>query len=319
MSVLLERETQVLEQRPALVVVGRRGHDRDVHAAAAVDAVLVDLVEHDLLGETEGVVAVAVELPRRQAAEVTDTGQRQRQQPVQELPHPVAAQRDVRADRHALAQLELRDGLAGLGDLRLLAGDRGQVLDGPVDQLGVLGRVADAHVHHDLGEPGDLVDVLVAELLAQPRDDLLAVARLEARRGRRLDGGLGGLGAHQMSLPERLATRTRTVLVRPSRSICSLRYPTRVPFLVSGSTSMTLLMWIGVSMVSMPPVRLPRCDCPTLTCFVTRWTPSTTTRCVSVRTSSTRPCLPRSRPEMTTTRSPFLIFAMVRAPPAPAR
>jgi hypothetical protein len=45
----------------------------------------------------------------------------------------------VRADRHALAQLELRDGLAGLADLRLLAGDRGQVADRAVDQLGVAG------------------------------------------------------------------------------------------------------------------------------------------------------------------------------------
>jgi hypothetical protein len=36
-------------------------------------------------------------------------GQRQREQPVEELPHPVTAQRHVRADGHALAQLELRD------------------------------------------------------------------------------------------------------------------------------------------------------------------------------------------------------------------
>src|SRR5690606_2255836 len=136
---------------------------------------------------------------------------------------------------------------------RLLPGDRREVLDGPVDQLRVARSLTDAHVHHDLGEPGDLVDVGVAELLAQPGEDLLGVAGLEPRR--RGDGG--GL-AHQMSLPERLATRTRAVRVRPSRSISSVRYPTRVPFLVSGSTSITLLMWIGASTVSMPPVRLPR-------------------------------------------------------------
>ena len=69
--------SRALEQRPALVVVRGGGHDRDVHAADAVDPVLVDLVEHRLLGETEGVVAVAVELRVRQAAEVADAGQRE--------------------------------------------------------------------------------------------------------------------------------------------------------------------------------------------------------------------------------------------------
>src|SRR6478736_7526974 len=71
-------------------------------------------------------------------------------------------------------------------------------------------------------------------------------------------------------------------------------------------------MWMGASTVSMPPVREPRWLWPTLVCFVMRCTPSTRTRSRSVRTSRTRPCLPRSlrEPEMTTTRSPFLIFAM---------
>src|SRR5690606_23834895 len=184
-----------------------------------------------------------------------------------------------------------------------------------LDELRVLGRVTDTHVHDDLGQTAGLVQVLVAELLDQRREDLLAVLLLEARLGRGLDGGLG----HQMSFPERFATRIRTVLVRPSRSTCSRRYPTRVPFLVSGSTIITLLTWIGASTVSMPPVRVPRCDWPTLVCFVTRCTPSTTTRSESLRTSSTRPVLPLSRPEITMTWSPFLIFAMVRAPPAPAR
>src|SRR5690625_3291636 len=41
-----------------------------------------------------------------------------------------------------------------------------------------------------------------------------------------------------------------------------------------------------------------------------RCTPSTTTRSRWTSTSSTRPCLPLSRPAMTTTRSPFLIRAI---------
>jgi hypothetical protein len=87
----------------------------------------------------------------------------------------------VTADRHALAQLELCDRLASLRDLRLLAGDGREVADGSVHELGVLGSVADTHVDHDLGQTGDLHDVGEAEVLAQLRDDLAAIARLEAR------------------------------------------------------------------------------------------------------------------------------------------
>src|SRR5574338_10776 len=75
-----------------LVVVRRRRDDRDVHAADAVDPVLVDLVEHRLLREAEGVVAPTVELLGRQAAEVADAREGDRHETVEELPHPVAAQ-----------------------------------------------------------------------------------------------------------------------------------------------------------------------------------------------------------------------------------
>src|SRR5436305_1699127 len=83
------------------------------------------------------------------------TGQRDRQQPVEKLPHPVAAQGHLRADRHALAQLELGDGLAGALHLRLLAGDLRQVADGAVDELGVARGVADTHVDDDLHDAGN--------------------------------------------------------------------------------------------------------------------------------------------------------------------
>src|SRR5215469_10957085 len=106
---LPERKAKPPQQRAALVVVGGRGDDGDVHPPLPVHLVRVDLVEHDLLDEPVCVVALAVKLPVVQAAEVTDARQRDRQQPVEELPHPVAPQRHVRADRHALAQLELSD------------------------------------------------------------------------------------------------------------------------------------------------------------------------------------------------------------------
>src|SRR3954468_24448986 len=105
-----EGEPELAEQLPALVVVRGGGDQRDVHTARPVDAVDVDLAEHRLLVEPERVVAVAVELLVVEAAEVTDTGQGEGQQAVEELPHAVAAEGDLRADRHALAQLELGDG-----------------------------------------------------------------------------------------------------------------------------------------------------------------------------------------------------------------
>src|SRR5690606_25070840 len=193
------------------------------------------------------------------------------QQTVQELPHAVAAQRDVRTDRHTLTQLELRDRLAGAGHGRLLTGDRGQVADRALDQLAVAGRLADTHVHDDLDDPGNLHGVGVAELLEQGRLDLVVVPLPQTGHDAlRRSGGLGGgLGRHHRSLPERTDTRVRCCLVRPSRSTLSTRVRMRVGFLVSGSTTATLLMWIGASTTWMPPVFTPWLS-PALVCLVTR-------------------------------------------------
>src|SRR5215212_5049723 len=238
-SVLLERKAEGPQKRSSFVVGRRRGDDGDVHTAGPVDRVHVDLVEHRLLGQPEGVVASAVELLGAKPAEVADTRQRDRDQPVEELPHPVAAQRDARADRHALPQLELCDRLTGLADLRLLAGDQREVIDCTVDQLGVAGGVADTHVDDDLHHARDLHDVGEVELFLQRLADLFAVALLEARQGLLSSG-------HQMSLPLVLATRT-FLPVSSSR-----RKATRVG-LPSESINITLLMWIGASWVTMPP------------------------------------------------------------------
>src|SRR3954451_5134847 len=205
-----EGEAELAEQLAALVVVRGGGDQRDVHAARPVDLVDVDLAEHRLLVQAERVVAVAVELLGVQTAEVTDTGQGQRQQPVQELPHPVTAEGDLRADRHALAQLELRDGLAGPDHRRLLTGDGGQVADGAVHQLGVASGLTDAHVDDDLRQARDLHDVVVVELRLQRRRDRLAVVGEHA-------GQLAGGCAHgvQRSLPVRRETR----MLRPLSSL----------------------------------------------------------------------------------------------------
>ena len=74
-----------------------------------------DLREDDLFLHAEAVVAAAVEGARRHAAEVADARHRHVDQPVEELVHARAAQRDLAADRAAVADLEGRDRLARLG------------------------------------------------------------------------------------------------------------------------------------------------------------------------------------------------------------
>src|SRR5215467_15756631 len=73
---LLEWEAEPSQQRTALLIGGRRGDQGDVHPALPVHLIGVDLVEHQLLGQAERVVAPAVELPVGQPAEVADPGQR---------------------------------------------------------------------------------------------------------------------------------------------------------------------------------------------------------------------------------------------------
>src|SRR5271166_1872554 len=246
-SVLLEREAELPQQRSPFVIGRGRGDDGDVHAPRPIDRVHVDLVENRLLGQPERVVPRAVELLGRQPPEVTDTRQRDRDQPVEELPHPVAAQRHPRTDRHALTQLELGDRLAGPPHLRLLTGDRGKVVDGAVDQLRVAGGVA--------------------ELRLQRIADLVAVAELEPGLNFFCDFFCG---SHQMSLP--LRREMRTFL-----PVCSsMRYPTRAG-LPSESTIITFDTWIGASCVTMPPDCAPRWLVEIGVCFLIRLTPSTRT------------------------------------------
>ena len=161
-------------------------------------------MEHGLLRETEGVISVAVELPRGQSTEVADPGKRDRDKTIEELPHAVAAQRDVRADRLARAQLELRDGPAGSGDLGLLPGDGRQVAHGPLDHLGVMSGLAHAHVDDHLDNAPDLHDVAVLELLAQRRAHVPGVPGLQSGGDR--GGHAGSLRTHShRSSPDFLA------------------------------------------------------------------------------------------------------------------
>src|SRR6185312_587421 len=106
-----ERHAQQLQQLSRFLVGPRRRDYRDVHPARLVDLHVVDLGKQQLVFQAERVVAAAVEALRRDAAEIADAGQRDGNQPVEELPHALAAQGDHRADRHALPDLELCDRL----------------------------------------------------------------------------------------------------------------------------------------------------------------------------------------------------------------
>ena len=93
---------------------------------------------------------------RVEPAEIADARQRDRHQTIEELVHALAAQRDLAADRHAFAQLELRDRLLRLGDHRLLAGDQLHLGGRGLDRF--LSWVASPTpmLMHDLVEPRHL-------------------------------------------------------------------------------------------------------------------------------------------------------------------
>src|SRR6185295_15934203 len=134
----LEREAERIEQCLALLVGGSSGDDGDVHATRCIDLVVVDLREHDLLGEAERVVATTVPAGGRKAAEVTNTRDGHADQPIEELPHAVAAQRDLAADRLPFTKLEACDRGTCLRDDRLLSGDASEVLDSALEQRRLL-------------------------------------------------------------------------------------------------------------------------------------------------------------------------------------
>src|SRR5690606_16887263 len=122
-----ERESEGGEQGPRILVVGGGRTDRDVHAPGGAHIVEVDLGEDELLVDTEGVVAPAVERPRVETPEVTHAGDGHRKQPIEELPHPVPPQGHRGTDRGAGTELEPGDRLAGAVDTRLLTGDQCQL------------------------------------------------------------------------------------------------------------------------------------------------------------------------------------------------
>src|SRR6266849_3096678 len=246
LALAAERKAYGQEQRAGVVVGLGRGRDRHVETANLLDVVVVDLREDDLLADTERIVPAAVERAGVEAAEVANARERDRDEPVEELVHARSAQRDLRADRHALANLELRDRLPGAPHLRALAGDRRQLLDRLVELLRVVLRLADAHVERDLRDPRHLHDRLEPELVLQGRAKLALVALLDAR-----GVGLGRRHYLSISWPQSALrqTRTRIVLSFTVRRCV----PTRVGFLHVGQMTITFETGTGDACSMRPP------------------------------------------------------------------
>src|SRR6058998_2764060 len=138
--------------RQGRVVAAGARDEGNVHPVDLLDLVVVDLRENHLLLEPDGVVAPPVEALGREPPEVAHARHRDADEAIQELVHPGAAQRHRAADRLPLPQVEIRDRLLGARYHGPLAGDRGELGDGGLQALGVLGRVAHPDVHDDLHE-----------------------------------------------------------------------------------------------------------------------------------------------------------------------
>src|SRR5919198_4999191 len=330
---LPERHAEVCEEHLRVLVGPCRRDDADVHAADLVDLIVDDLGEDHLLPEPERVVPTPVEPLRRHALEVAHARQRDVDEPVEELVHPRAAQRHLRADGDALAQFEVRDRLFRARDDRLLSRDRTEVGRREVEHLGVLPSLAHAHVDHDLLDARHLPRVRVPALLherrerrllerqLEPRRDLASALRTPLRDGRALRGALafprlalrrgGGLAGlwlrcclrrflrhapYPLSTgsPPRLQTRTL-------RWSASSLIPTRTGRSQRPHTRSTFERWSAPSRSMMPPCRS---FCVGRWCFLITLTFSTSTRPSPVSTRSTLPRFPRSLPAMTATVSP---------------
>src|SRR5215216_90039 len=319
-----EGQSERAEQRECVLIGLRRCRDRDVQAPDPGDVVVVDLREDELLADPDRVVAPPVERPRAEPSEITDARQRDRDEPIKKLVHPVAAERHARSDRHALADLEARDRLAGAAHLRALPRDRRQLLDRAVERLGLRLGLADAHVQRDLLDPRHLHDRAEAKLVLELLTYLLEVALLQARNVARLFPRCGRCHL-SISWPQsaRRQTRIRVGPLLTSR----VMVPTRVGRLQTGQTIITFEIGIGPAFSITPPGWI--CGAPIRlgfdigrgrVCRLITFRFSTMTRPSFGRASRTRPCLPRSLPLSTCTRSPFLTFiAFIRGPPGRAR
>src|SRR6266704_1507598 len=116
-------EFRLLERLAALLIVFRAGGHGDVHALDLIHARVINLRKHQLVFQSQRVIPAAIEGVLRQPAEVAHAREHHVAQAIEKFVHVVAAQRHRAADGHALADLEVRDGLFRPRDHGFLPGN----------------------------------------------------------------------------------------------------------------------------------------------------------------------------------------------------
>src|SRR5216684_1324051 len=149
-----KRNAPPMRQLAALLVVLGAGGHGNVHALDLVHARVIDLREHQLVLQSQCVIPAAVEGILRQAAEVTHARQHYVAQAVEKFVHVLAAQSHRASDGHALANLEIRDGLFGPRDYGFLPGNLAELDGRSVQQFGVLAGFAEADVDRNFLQLG---------------------------------------------------------------------------------------------------------------------------------------------------------------------
>src|SRR6266403_418230 len=299
-SFFAKRKPQPLEQFAALLVVLRAGRHGDVHALDLVHARVIDLRKHQLVFQPQRVVPAAVKGILRQPAEVAHARQHHVAQAVEKFVHVVAAQRHRAADGHALANLEIRNGLLRPRDYCFLPGDLAELHRRRIQQLGVLASFAKADVDRDFLQLRHGHQVLPAKALHQRRHRLRPVFFLQSTLHRLLCLVL------YLSSVVLQCRQLRTFV--PSGKIV---WPIRVCLPQLTQTTSTFETLIPASFSTIPPLmffeglgRVCRLMMPTC---------STTTVFFLALIESTRPLLPASFPAITLTLSPLRTWMVCRS------
>ena len=175
-----ERQTECGEKGVALLVGAGRCYESNLKTVDARILVDVDFREDDLLLETESVVSSSVHI-LGDTVEVTDTRESNPDELLEELVHLHVAEGNFGADRHTLTELEVGHVLLGSGDDSFLTGDDGKLCSCLLNDLLVLGCVADTLVDGDLHEARNLHHGSIGELLCKLLHDFLFVDLLKGR------------------------------------------------------------------------------------------------------------------------------------------
>src|SRR5690349_2118629 len=93
-----EWHTQVLQKSFPFIVRPSRCDDRNIHPMDRGDFIVLDFREDKLLFQAKRIVPPTIKGLRRDAAEVSYSGKRQRHQPIKKLIHPSATERHFGTD-----------------------------------------------------------------------------------------------------------------------------------------------------------------------------------------------------------------------------